>query len=131
MITCLHPSALSAQEHCAGARGILPDVGVIWDMRLLPRPTQQRFGEQSLSYGSEQVPGRRRNTQNAHKKNENLGPQRSTVPQVLSSVLCASSKKTRGAAFVLRCHCFVLFERSPLASKVLKANAFSPLQVSQ
>ncbi len=62
MIVDTHPSALFAQEVSAGAQGTLADVGVIWDMRPLPRPTQQRSGVQSLSYGFEQVPGRRRNT---------------------------------------------------------------------
>lgn len=43
MIADMHPSALFAQESSAGALGMLADVGVIWDMWLLPRPTQQCF----------------------------------------------------------------------------------------
>lgn len=62
LVVSMHPSALFAQVPSAGARGRLADVGVIWDMRLLPRPTQQCFGVQSLGYGFEQVPGRRGHT---------------------------------------------------------------------
>lgn len=87
----MHPSVLFAQELCAGARGMLADVDVIWDMRLLPRPTQQRFGVQSLSFGLEQVPGRRRNTQTT----QHPSSLRDTGALVLSSgiaVLYTSSK---------------------------------------
>lgn len=93
----MHPSVLFAQELCAGARGMLADVDVIWDMRLLPRPTQQRFEVQSLSFGLEQVPGRRRNTQTTQ-ANEHPSSLRGTSPLVLSSaiaVLYTSSNKTR------------------------------------
>lgn len=81
----MHPSVLFAQELCAGARGMLADVDVIWDMRLLPRPTQQRFGVQSLSFGLEQVPGRHRNTQTTQ-ANEYPSSLRDTGALVLSSV---------------------------------------------
>lgn len=73
-------STLFVQEQSAGARGRLADVGVIWDTRLLPRPTQQRLGVLSLSRGFEQMPGK---AQDTHTK-EHTSSLTGTGPEVLS-----------------------------------------------
>lgn len=65
---------------------MLADVDVIWDIRLLARPAQQRFGVQSLRFGFEQVPGTRTHA-HTHTK-EHLSSLRGTCPQVFVLGYC-------------------------------------------